>query len=525
MSASTRHADWGPLKQHAKPATLELEPVHCDESYGGGYCPIHRFDCPEPLRSVWKFVRREPDALELKLSFDSCTKCVRGKVYKQAGNAANHFKRCHLRLPTDARKTGSEIDATPTLPTKRKGAAVAPTATALKDLGYLKLVEVATDQDYHVETDEHVPSDALQNSAIQPLVTTPSRDNQIYDCNVSLRPYDGHWSEDDGNFSKSSASWPEYWIPLLPAPYQEKPTKTTSTAKLIDPDLQTSPKAIINTTCDPRPKVVAPASVVESHAMQPSITKTHDTSRFVDGSFAMIQSNPHPMPETLPRVQYSPGFTANNEADPSSFSVRGDQTYHGNTQTLWHLFREPVNVSGCSNTVETPLRSTDSPHHSSETLSTTPDSASQHHVQRNPFIRRLRRVVKQIASEEASDYSINQESDTDSDNTSILSEDLDSHGDDPYDNDTPDSDTPGSSGSHGTGGHRPSANTTQGSSGQAGGSSRTNTGPINGHDDSARVQTDTSGTPNNQAKGTVIRCPLSAELECEGKDDNMSSLL
>lgn len=161
-----------------------------------------------------------------------------------------------------------------------------------------------------------------------------------------------------------------------------------------------------------------------------------------------------------------------------------------------------------------------------ETLSAATKPESQDRVRDNPFRRRLQQLLEDLALEEESS-SESTSSTTDSDDVSSHDDHSARHSGYSSHNGAPNSDGPGSSNGSRSNGQLASGSTSQTSCDQSSDSSRTGSGPdlTQGFEDNERVRISTRQTQNDQENGKVIPCPLTIELKCAGKDDNMSSLL
>jgi hypothetical protein len=188
--------------------------------------------------------------------------------------------------------------------------------------------------------------------------------------------------------------------------------------------------------------------------------------------------------------------------------------------------QEPVGL------VEDSAYPADSPHYSFETLSATPESASQQNAQRNPIAHRLQQLRAQYeALEESDDYDSSSDSTTETDSdindgsnessgTSQYTEHLTGH---QNEGSAPESDSPGSSEGNVSGGQSFS------------GSTSSNASHNTHHHKSARNSTseDRSGSKILQAvarshrdkdQAEILPCPLSSVISCPGKDKDMATL-
>jgi hypothetical protein len=160
-----------------------------------------------------------------------------------------------------------------------------------------------------------------------------------------------------------------------------------------------------------------------------------------------------------------------------------------------------------------------------QTLSATPDPASQDRVRNNPFQRRLQQLVEYLASEgESSPDNIS--STIDSDDASGRSDNSGDHSGYRYHDGVPNSDSPEfSHNAHSHTQHTIGSTSLTSCNQSNSPCAISGPNPTQGYGDNERVRTDTHQTQNGQQNGKVIPCPLRFQLKCAGMDDNMSSLL
>jgi hypothetical protein len=174
----------------------------------------------------------------------------------------------------------------------------------------------------------------------------------------------------------------------------------------------------------------------------------------------------------------------------------------------------------------------DSPHYSFETLSATPESASQQNAQRNPIAHRLQQLRAQYeALDEIDDYDCSSDSNTDGDSdsndgfqeSSGTSQRTESRTDHQNKGGAPDSATPGYSGSN--------ASVVVSFSGST--SSHTSNDSQHHQVEANGTSADHNDVKTNQAvarphrdkdHAEVLPCPLGSVIDCTGTDKDMATL-
>jgi hypothetical protein len=174
----------------------------------------------------------------------------------------------------------------------------------------------------------------------------------------------------------------------------------------------------------------------------------------------------------------------------------------------------------------------DSPHYSFETLSATPESASQQNAQRNPIAHRLQQLRAQYeALDEIYDYDCSSDSNTDADSdsndgiheSSGTSQRTESHTDHQNEGGAPDLANPGYSGSNGSVVVSFSGSTSSHTSNDSQHHQVEANGTSADHND-VKINQAIARPHRDKDHAEVLPCPLGSVINCPGTDKDMATL-
>jgi hypothetical protein len=586
MSTSGIYADTAERKRGGSPG-IEAKHRHGSEH--------ERRQNDRPPKLIWKCVQPVSEALELQTPFDACTKCKEGKEYNKASNAAAHFKRCHLRPATESvgvkalkdlgylaqfevpdtayripgtgnlRGPMEENKASDTYASQHPGGMqdICDAFGAFSGLHTVDPVDYATLFATYTEAKCPVPIDSSRFDIWAPhspveshsfssfASSLDSQSSSLSSGSLSCLSSSGALTRTStDNSNRATAQRPESAIckadvavvashhldltesvhnkmrslsaPPDPANQHEVMTESQHG---VDDD---NPAAQEMNDLDP---------TLVSEDSNPSTTNGIETQAVHETSSPNCDSDLRLMSGDMTRTHGDSSCimdTQENHTSTTSSPYPADQQTH---QVITQRSGDAAVPEGSESQVplnfaEDSAYPADSPHYSFETLSATPESASQQSAQRNPIAHRLQQLRAQYeALDESDDYDCSSDSNTDTDSdsndgvheSSGTSQCTESRTDHQNEGGAPDSASPGYSGSNGSVVQSFSGSTNSHSSNDSQHHQLEANGTSAAHND-VKINQATARPRRDKDHAEVLPCPLGSVISCPGTDKDMATL-
>jgi hypothetical protein len=569
MSASDTYANLVKRKRDSSPG---IEAEHCHGS------EREQRQKARPLRFIWRCVQPESQVSELQTPIDACTKCKGGKGYDKASNAAAHFKRCHLRPATDSVGVKDLKDLGYLAQFEVPDTDYQDTGT-----GYLRgPMEERKDYDmyasqpqkhfcniytdpfgafgglHNVDPGEDAALFATYTEAKYPVPTSPL--TSYFGITSPQSPIESHsFSSLDSSFNSefSSLSSGSMSLPISFEATTQASTDNDATRSALYPyyaeQLSNRETAQRSETALSKTDVTVVASnhldltksvhdKLRSLSAPPDPTNQHEV---MTGSQA-VQETSRPNRDSDLRLM-SGDMTTMHGGSSCIMNTQKDHTsttsfslYPADQQTHYMIIQRsgdgtipegsesqiPLDFAGDS------AYPADSPHYSFETLSATPESASQQNAQRNPIAHRLQQLRAQYeALDEIDDYDCSSDSNTDADSdsndgfheSSGISQRTESRTDHQNEGGAPDSASPGYSGSNGSVVVSFSESTSSHSSNDSQHHQLEANDTSADHND-IKINQAIARPHRDKDHAEVLPCPLGSVINCIGTDKDMATL-